>query len=199
MQYFSAGSHHPLPVPRRLCQQLEDQFPFSAKEEFLVRRRIQTYFVANPTASMVPEIRRSSYVVVQQSFQIHIPVTVVSKTTLYRLANPSYITVWDRICLLGQGYTISVVNLASYASDARQGGRSMKRLHPCNTLCLELCGRTFTVLRTGGILTLPLCDAIYAVCLTQCFPNFFARGPLLASKNNHGSSHHCSLQYKVSG
>jgi hypothetical protein len=32
-----------------------------------------------------------------------------------------------------------------------------------------------------------LCPVI--VGLSQCFPNLFARGPLLDSKNNHGSSH----------
>jgi hypothetical protein len=31
------------------------------------------------------------------------------------------------------------------------------------------------------------------------FPNFFARGHLLASKNNHGSSHPCSSKHRVSG
>ena len=35
--------------------------------------------------------------------------------------------------------------------------------------------------------------------LTQRFPNFFARRPLLASKSNHGSSHTCSHKYSVSG
>jgi len=30
------------------------------------------------------------------------------------------------------------------------------------------------------------------------FPKFFPRGPLLASKNNHGSSHPCSRKYGVS-
>ena len=34
--------------------------------------------------------------------------------------------------------------------------------------------------------------------LTLCFPNFFSRGPLLASKNNHGSSHSRSRKYRVS-
>jgi hypothetical protein len=33
----------------------------------------------------------------------------------------------------------------------------------------------------------------------QCFPNLFAHGPLLASKNNHGSSHPCSCKYRMSG
>jgi len=32
---------------------------------------------------------------------------------------------------------------------------------------------------------------LYDYRLTQCFPNFFARGPPLSSKNNHGSSHTC--------
>ena len=35
--------------------------------------------------------------------------------------------------------------------------------------------------------------------LAQLCPNSFARGPLLASKNNHGSSHPCSLNYSVPG
>jgi hypothetical protein len=34
--------------------------------------------------------------------------------------------------------------------------------------------------------------------LNQCFPNVSDRGPLLASKNNHGSSHSCSRQCRVS-
>ena len=34
--------------------------------------------------------------------------------------------------------------------------------------------------------------------LEQSFPNFFPSGPLLASKNNHGSSHPCSRKYGVS-
>jgi hypothetical protein len=33
--------------------------------------------------------------------------------------------------------------------------------------------------------------------LKQCLPNFFARGLLLALKNNHGSSHPCSRKYSV--
>ena len=33
----------------------------------------------------------------------------------------------------------------------------------------------------------------------QYFPHFFAREPLLASKNNYGSSHPCSRTYRVSG
>lgn len=33
----------------------------------------------------------------------------------------------------------------------------------------------------------------------QCLPNCFARGPLLASKNNHGFSHLRSRKYRVSG
>ena len=35
--------------------------------------------------------------------------------------------------------------------------------------------------------------------LAQLCPKSFARGPLLASKNNHGYSHPCSLHYRVSG
>jgi len=34
-------------------------------------------------------------------------------------------------------------------------------------------------------------------CLKQCFPNRFARGPLLALKINHGSSHPCPHQHSV--
>jgi len=34
--------------------------------------------------------------------------------------------------------------------------------------------------------------------LVQCFANFFAPGPLLSSKDNHGSSHPCSSKYTVS-
>ena len=33
----------------------------------------------------------------------------------------------------------------------------------------------------------------------HCVPNLFGRRPLLASKNKHGSSHHYSRQYTVSG
>jgi len=32
----------------------------------------------------------------------------------------------------------------------------------------------------------------------QCFPRFFARRPLLASKNNNGSSQPCSCKHRVS-
>ena len=42
----------------------------------------------------------------------------------------------------------------------------------------------------------------YVLCFCsqdQVFPNLFGRGPLLASQNNHGSSHPCSRKYKVSG
>jgi hypothetical protein len=35
--------------------------------------------------------------------------------------------------------------------------------------------------------------------LAQSFPNFSAREPLSALKNNHGSSHPCSRQYRVPG
>ena len=35
--------------------------------------------------------------------------------------------------------------------------------------------------------------------LIQCFPNPFARGSLLVSKNNHGTSHPCSRKYRMSG
>lgn len=35
--------------------------------------------------------------------------------------------------------------------------------------------------------------------LVQCFPNFFACRPLLASKTNHGSSYTCSRKYSMSG
>jgi hypothetical protein len=35
--------------------------------------------------------------------------------------------------------------------------------------------------------------------LDHCFPNAFARGPLLASKINYGSSHPCSRYYRGSG
>jgi hypothetical protein len=35
--------------------------------------------------------------------------------------------------------------------------------------------------------------------LTKCFSNVFARGPLLAHKNNHGSSHPFSQKYRASG
>jgi len=31
----------------------------------------------------------------------------------------------------------------------------------------------------------------------QCFPNYFARGPVLASKHNHGPSYPCSRKYNV--
>jgi len=31
----------------------------------------------------------------------------------------------------------------------------------------------------------------------QCFPNFFAHGHLLATKNNHGSSNPCSCKYRI--
>jgi hypothetical protein len=34
--------------------------------------------------------------------------------------------------------------------------------------------------------------------LGQCFPNFFARGPILASKNSHPSPNPCSSRYKYS-
>jgi len=34
--------------------------------------------------------------------------------------------------------------------------------------------------------------------LGQCFPNFFACGPILASKNNHRSPNPCSRRYKYS-
>ena len=34
--------------------------------------------------------------------------------------------------------------------------------------------------------------------LQKCFPNSFARGPRLVSKNNHGSSHPWSRKYRVS-
>jgi len=40
---------------------------------------------------------------------------------------------------------------------------------------------------------------LFLILLRQCFPNFFARGPLLASKNKHGSSHPCSRKCKMSG
>jgi len=33
--------------------------------------------------------------------------------------------------------------------------------------------------------------------ICQCSPNFVARGPLLVSKNKHGSSHPCSRTYCV--
>jgi len=33
--------------------------------------------------------------------------------------------------------------------------------------------------------------------LGHCFPNVFARGPLLALKNNHRSSHPYSRKYNV--
>jgi hypothetical protein len=40
-------------------------------------------------------------------------------------------------------------------------------------------------------------QGLFRVHLEQCFPNFFACGPLLASKNNYGYSHPCSRKYSV--
>jgi len=37
------------------------------------------------------------------------------------------------------------------------------------------------------------------IALNQCFPYICALGTLLASKNNHGSSHSRSRKYRVSG
>ena len=39
----------------------------------------------------------------------------------------------------------------------------------------------------------------HSLPLDQCLPNFSARWPLLASKNNHSYSHQCSRIYTVSG
>jgi len=35
--------------------------------------------------------------------------------------------------------------------------------------------------------------------LKQWFPNIFARGPRLSSKNNHRLSHPCSRKHRLSG
>jgi len=34
--------------------------------------------------------------------------------------------------------------------------------------------------------------------INQRFPNIFTHGPLVALKNNNGSSHNCSCKFKVS-
>jgi len=38
----------------------------------------------------------------------------------------------------------------------------------------------------------------FSIHISQCFPNFFACGPPLASKNNHRSSFPCSHRYRAS-
>ena len=64
----------------------------------------------------------------------------------------------------------------------------------------EICGG-----RSGDGTSLCPCTAVLPLSFllpilhTSVSPIFFPRGPLLASKNNHGSSHPCSQKYTVSG
>jgi len=50
--------------------------------------------------------------------------------------------------------------------------------------------------RTG---TVSITEEYAIVTLDQCFPTFFARGPLLFSINNHGFSHPYSCKFRVFG
>jgi len=55
----------------------------------------------------------------------------------------------------------------------------------CNHVDIEVCGEVLQVYR------LSLRFSEKCSSLNQCFPNSFARGPLLVSKSNYGSSHLC--------